>query len=369
MGYLLQSGDSYTPAPSKEALLEGLPPGVFTVEESMSGLYFKRAEELPTVSRVYGNLARYRDRILSTFKDRASNTGVLLAGEKGSGKSLLGRLISVGAMEEGMATVMVNRAIHGAALGPLLGHLSTPAVIFFDEFEKTYDEHQESILSLLDGTAPGKHLFVFTVNDTYRVDRHMRNRPGRLYYNIEFSGLDADFIREYCQDRLEDASHGEAIVTMSTLFEQFNFDMLKALVEEMNRYGETPQEAVKMLNIAPPQESNRRYSVTIFDPEGKEREPLYGEFRGNPLFMREYELGVELNPTGGSGKRSEEPLAQWERELLGEDEDNDRYYFTVSASDLVNYNSQSQTFEFVVDGWRVLMGAKPDMASPNWAIL
>jgi hypothetical protein len=41
------------------------------------------------------------------------------------------------------------------------------------------------------------------VNDKFKVNQHMRNRPGRIFYMIEYKGLDKQFIREYCQDRLD----------------------------------------------------------------------------------------------------------------------------------------------------------------------
>ena len=47
------------------------------------------------------------------------------------------------------------------------------------------------------------------------------------------------------------------------LFSQFNFDMLKALVEEMNRYDECPKDAMRMLNAKPEFGDSSEYSVNI----------------------------------------------------------------------------------------------------------
>ena len=75
-----------------------------------------------------------------------------------------------------------------------------------DEFEKTYTKegknYQAKILTLFDGVYSSKKLFLLTCNDKSKMDSHMLNRPGRLYYLLEFHGLDQAFIREYCEDNL-----------------------------------------------------------------------------------------------------------------------------------------------------------------------
>jgi hypothetical protein len=104
---------------------------------------------------------------------------------------------------------------------------------------------------------------MLTTNDKYRVDYHMRNRPGRIFYMLDFKGLDAEFIREYCQDNLKNTSQIDKIVNISSLFSEFNFDMLKALVEEMNRYEESASEAMRMLNAKPEFGGDSKYKVAL----------------------------------------------------------------------------------------------------------
>jgi hypothetical protein len=47
------------------------------------------------------------------------------------------------------------------------------------------------------------------------------------------------------------------------MFDQFNFDMLKALIEEMNRYNETASEAMRMLNAKPEFGGDSKYKVSL----------------------------------------------------------------------------------------------------------
>jgi hypothetical protein len=152
----------------------------------------------------------------------------------------------------------------GDAFNNFLQSIDQPCAILFDEFEKVYEgKLQAGLLTLLDGVFSSKKLFLLTCNDSYRIDSHMKNRPGRLFYMFKFTGLSQEFIEEYCQDCLNDKTQIPAICRVTNIFNQFNFDMLAALVEEMNRYNETPQEALSVLNILPENDDGGRYNVSI----------------------------------------------------------------------------------------------------------
>lgn len=279
MTYFMQSGDSFIPTAGKDALLDTLPAGNYTVAESMTGLYFKRVESFPAPGKLYGDIAKYADRIVYTFLDRERATGALFAGEKGSGKTQLARLIAYKGYALGLPTILVNAPYAGDPFNNLLATIEQPAIVVFDEFEKVYDkERQEAVLTLLDGTMTTKKLFLLTVNDKYAVNSHMKNRPGRLFYSLQFDGLESSFVREYCEDNLHNQDHIDMMVKVSTLFTAFNFDMLKALVEEMNRYKEDPFEALKMLNAKPidDRSSGTTYTARVWNLDDG-REVTYGE--------------------------------------------------------------------------------------------
>ena len=142
--------------------------------------------------------------------------------------------------------------------------VAADAVIMVDDVERSYAHNdKEKMLTLLDGVYPSKKLFILTCNDKWRVNEHMRNRPGRIYYMLDYKGLEHNFIEEYCADNLKAQEHIPTVCRIATLFDQFNFDMLKAIVEEMNRYGETPQEVMKMLNSRPEFSGVIRYAVAL----------------------------------------------------------------------------------------------------------
>lgn len=240
-----------------------LPLGTYIVQATPEGtLFLARVEEMKNPSRMYGGVENRAKRIINTFEQRPGTTGVLLDGEKGTGKSLLAREISIQAGKHGYSTLLINAPWRGESFNRFIQALQHPVVLVFDEFEKVYDsEQQQEILTMLDGTFESKKLCVFTVNDPYRIGTYMMNRPGRIYYRYSYAGLDEQFVREYCVDNLHNQAHIDQVVAAAAMFPAFSFDSLKAMVEEMNRYSETAAEVLSVLNIRP-DTANEMFDVT-----------------------------------------------------------------------------------------------------------
>ena len=245
--------------------------GTYLIETNPNNgeMYLRRRSDMSIPKKIYGDTEQRAERILNTSNVRHGSTGILLAGEKGSGKTLLGKILSHKArIEHDIPTIVINSAYCGDGFNKFIAQIDQPCVIFFDEFEKVYadQETQDRLLTLLDGTYTSQKIFVLTTNDKYRINKHMQNRPGRLFYMLEYSGLDQDFVREYCQDNINNKEYIETVVKLTIVFSDFNFDMLQALVEEMNRYNEHPKESLKWLNIAIVNSSDRAvetYDVSV----------------------------------------------------------------------------------------------------------
>lgn len=365
MSFFAQSGDAFVPTAGKDTLFDSLPVGNYVVAQSMSGLFYMRAPKFAPLGKVYGDVEARADRILHTFDTRPRATGALFSGEKGSGKSLLARMISLKGYELGIPTILVNSPWTGDGFANLLADVEQPAIVLMDEFEKVYDSNeQEQVLTLLDGSMTTKKLFILTVNNKWRVDSNMRNRPGRLYYSIDFDGLESTFVKEYCEDNLDNQEHVDLVVKVSTMFEKFNFDMLTALVEEMNRYDEDPFDALKLLNAKPVdhEPGGKTYEVKVFTPDGVEgrvesREqvtPLNAHHGTVAIYVAwpaPKEEGVKKKQRRG------DPLLSLDEMFDDVPDDGNKYLQARvywKAADVTKLNAEAGEYEFInEDGYRI----------------
>ena len=113
---------------------------------------------------------------------------------KGTGKSLLAKQICSMA---GLPVIMIQHAYGGSGFLSFLSKISQPVIIFLDEFEKVYkeNEQQNMLLSILDGTFNSKFLFLLTINEVGRMNHYMMNRPSRIHYHQNYTGMTMEMIR------------------------------------------------------------------------------------------------------------------------------------------------------------------------------
>ena len=361
MSYFLRSGATYRVA-TKESmdLHDTLPVGNYVIKQDpFENLYLEHIEDFDVPKKVYGNVNRQTDRVINTFWSRDKSTGVLMTGEKGSGKTMLSKNISIEMAKQGVPTIVINQPWAGEKFNTLIQCIEQPAIILFDEFEKVYDsETQEQMLTLLDGVYSGRKLFLLTCNDRWRIDNHMRNRPGRIYYYFSFKGLEEEFIREYCQDNLNEKKHIDSIVNIACVFSAFNFDMLKALVEEMNRYNESPQEVLQMLNVRAEFDSGTGYDVTVFrgtetatnvSPDVWTGSPMTGEKMSVSYFIK--------NPLG---KKNVGPTNTIPATVCDAESDVDEVEYgwmeiDLNPADLIKMDSKNGRFIYEKEGVTVIL--------------
>jgi hypothetical protein len=297
-------------------VFDKLPGGNYVIRKdpNSGALYLQMVENFMHPPKMYGDVWKQSNRILQTFGERPAGTGVLLSGEKGSGKTLLARTVCIEGAKVGIPTIIINAAWHGDQFFSFITSITQPCVLLFDEFEKVYDtkkNEQDHILTLLDGAFQTKKLFLLTCNDKHGINYNMLNRPGRVFYAMEFHGLDPIFIKQYTEDNLNNKEQVESVIRVSALFAQFNFDMLKALIEEMNRYDEPASAALSMLNVSPERDfADYKVNVLLGSGEAVMNEHTHPRTIRSPLSMKDgIPVSVYTKVASQPTYKPDEPMA------------------------------------------------------------
>jgi hypothetical protein len=257
-------------------------------------------------------------KVLDSFAAFQRNLGVILSGDKGIGKSLFARLLGREAVNRGIPVVVVEGFVDG--IGSFLDRIDQEILVLFDEFDKTFAANREegpdpqaSMLSLFDGVAQGKKLFVVTCNELRGLNGFLVNRPGRFHYHFRFDYPTAEDIRNYLNDKLIESAKPEIdnVISFSRRV-ALNYDCLRAIAFELNS-GQSFADAIGDLNIVNIEResyrvtarftdgtvlSNREYEMDSFSEDEKTVQ-LYdrqGDYAGELSFFAD---AIQYNPAIG----------------------------------------------------------------------
>lgn len=262
---------------SADALTDTVEAGIYELRASKIGYFLYKKCDNYIIPKLYGNIVKRASKIMGTFNSRDASTGVLLSGDKGTGKSLLSMLLSNISVNQGNPVIEINEAYFGADFEELMNAIPN-AVLVFDEFGKKYKsdkdsgvDPQEHLLSFFDGASARKRLMIFTENKTSGINEFMLNRPGRIYYHYKYNKLTPDVISEYCEEVGISAEKVSFLQNYAINATEFSFDSLKAIVEEILRYPtEDVRELIEDLNITSGDASKDVKIVSVASSAGEE---------------------------------------------------------------------------------------------------
>jgi len=345
MAKYVKNGNNVQVIPDGQVeIRDKLPVGVYTVNESIGGFYLTKTDNFKLPDVVFGNVAELAKKIVTTFKDRQKSTGVLLSGLKGSGKTLLSKYVALELQKQRFPVLLINNSYDPYELTEFLKSINDECMVLFDEFEKNYKldddaDHiqQENLMTLFDGTSETKKLFVLTCNDLREIHDMLLNRPGRMYYHIEHSGLSEDVIEEFCNVKLIDKTHIPNIVKIGALVGNFSFDMLDILVEEVNRYNIAPIDALSILNIKPKSHYGR-YRISVY--------------RGDEL-LKEFD-GIKYDPLDDEPEDlcfSKGEVKRLKMEGLRRDDDFDEYNLSLEKDKIISI--EQNAYLYSIGGYKV----------------
>ena len=233
----IQNGSNYQRVEGNVSNVDTIPRGVYNVGLSMTGWYLERtADEFVFNYKVYGLQSKFIQHVLTAFENTKGNFGILLNGTKGTGKSVVAKIL---ANKFNLPIVVVKSfGENNTGLIEFLASFNFDCVFFFDEFEKNFSDRDSSILQIMDGvyTSEYRRIFLLTTNET-KINDNLISRPSRLRYIHEFGNLEPEITREYLNDTLNDKSRIEDVVDFVDTLQISTIDILKSIVEEINIFG------------------------------------------------------------------------------------------------------------------------------------
>lgn len=152
-------------------------------------IIFKENGELNLPKKVYQTSEdeKFKKRIITYFnKSNSNTTGVLLAGTKGTGKTVMAKVI---ATESNLPIIVVSPSFPETKLLKFFKSFTTPVCILLDEVEKNFDT--KKMLDFLDGIEKTtQKLVLMTCNNLSKVSEYMQDRCSRVRYLRQYSAED-----------------------------------------------------------------------------------------------------------------------------------------------------------------------------------
>jgi broad-specificity NMP kinase len=217
---------------------DNLPLGIYQVNfDPMSGWSLERTGDSFVFDyKLYGVHTGIVDRILTAYPKLKGNMGILFNGLKGTGKTVTAKVLA----NKLQLPVIIAKSFgrDNIALIEYLSSINCDCILFFDEFEKQFNEEDFSILQIMDGvyTSEYRRVFLLTTNNT-QINENLLSRPSRIRYMKQFGNLELEVVKEYLRDNLHDQSCTEELIAFLDTLIISTIDILKSIVEEINIFG------------------------------------------------------------------------------------------------------------------------------------
>lgn len=294
---IVNFGDTYEVYTDEINTYDELPPAAYQVcFTKMRGFYLTKYPFAAVNEKIYGKHREKADKVLDRFKTFDRNLGVILSGAKGIGKSICAKLIANNGIKAGLPVILINDDFPG--LANFLTTIEQECIMLFDEFDKVFSSKgninnngeelaecncnnvadcssQNTLLTLFDGMASSKKIFVITCNNLNNISDFLVNRPGRFHFHFRFDYPEKEEIREYMEDNLFEKYHNEINKVLSFAEKvDLNYDCLRAIAFELN-LGTTFEDAIADLNIVNVEEKRYNVYAVFMDGTQSDRRKYY----------------------------------------------------------------------------------------------
>lgn len=183
----------------------------------------------------FGRHKRYFNQITSGYSKDGNSTGVLLYGQKGTGKSLMAEELGNWMIKQDLPVVMIDTPMTAAEIRIVIQAVG-PCMIYIDEFGKVYHDinDRQRMLTLFSDSSFQGTMFVITGNEGEEFSEYLFHRPQRFRYAIPYSGgVDKETLADILKTMsIPESLHAGFYEYINTQVHHLNFDSLMCAVRE-----------------------------------------------------------------------------------------------------------------------------------------
>ncbi len=210
-----------------------LPKGVYILQKDLT--LERVADALPGVVNLYSNYENFINRVQQIYHKTQVNIGVLLYGEKGTGKTVLAHRL-INAISAPTIIVKANSGYFD-----LIRNLPTKELsLLFDDY--TGDDELQALLD----TGINGRLFTF-ITAEYPL---FQARPGRIRYVKEMEALLMEEAMKVINNQMNNEElKDDLIETILDNVEILTIDKLMCLITEVNALNKPASSLIQYLNL------------------------------------------------------------------------------------------------------------------------
>ena len=192
----------------RNALKDKVEAMVYELRPTDHGPHLKKDKVKFTLpSRLFGTVIHTRQKLLlDGFENsRLKSLGAMGIGQKGCGKTQQMEYVCNGAIARGYPVIVIRQPCTRQDI-ELAVKMCKPCVVFFDEYGKVYQDHEENseklkneLLTMFSDSSLGQVLFLLTDNSTRNFNDFILERPQRIRYRFDYQGCGTDVVKDICK--------------------------------------------------------------------------------------------------------------------------------------------------------------------------
>lgn len=245
--------------------------------------YLAENGELNLPSKIYelNEDKIFKKRVLNSFNNHENSIGVMLAGTKGTGKTMLAKVI---AKESNLPIIIVDSQFPTNRLIGFFKQFSTPVCVIFDEIEKNFNTGR--MLDFLDGVEKTtKKLVLMTCNELDKVSEYLQDRCSRIRYVRKY-GINDNLA--FLPMLIENKEIKNAEIVRKFVEERFKLPSIDNMNAFLNEVKDLEDEDISLDDIV------KYMNINTYPPKQSSTESTSEEIETNSDSFDEYNLEEDL---------------------------------------------------------------------------